>query len=73
MSKRPDYGDATPEDLAWVIMTGRPIRDRYPLSERRKAGSSQPSTEPSAASDPESQRGEDCVSQRTGKRSDQDA
>ena len=33
--KRPDYGNATPRDLAWMIMTGRPVRDRYPLSRHR--------------------------------------
>ena len=45
MSKRPDYGDATPEDLARALMRPRNAR-------RKKARCPQPDPDTSGASQP---------------------
>ena len=50
--KKPDYGDATPEDLARALMSERLKAIRYQQSVRDKAGSSQPAAEQPPSSEP---------------------
>ena len=73
MRKRPDYGDATPEDLLRALMTVPRKKARYRQSGPHKVGSSRPSTEPPVSSETSSQDGEDCASRQTPERTDQDA
>lgn len=72
MRKRPDYGDATPEDLLRSLMTVPRRKARFRQSTRHKARSSQPLAEPPVSSEPLSQGDEDCASQQTPEHSDQD-
>ena len=71
--KKPDYGDATPEDLARALMSERLKAIRYQQSVRDKAGSSQPAAEQPPSSEPGCQDPSDCASPQTPSRSDQDA
>ena len=71
--KRPDYGDATPEDLVRALMNVPQRKAHYRRSVRGKSGSSQPAVEQRPSSEPECQTPSDCASQQTPERSDQDA
>ena len=73
MRKRPDYGNATPEDLARALMNAPRRKARYRQRVSGKATSSRPATGQRSASDPESQTLSDCASRQTPEPSDQDA
>ena len=73
MRKRPDYGNATPEDLLRALMTERPKTARYRQSDSGRSDASLPDSEPPAASESECQTHEDCASPQTPERSGQDA
>ncbi len=73
MRKRPDYGDATPEDLVRALMTVHPKTGHYQPSERRREASSRPELGQPAPSDPGFRTLSDCASPQTPERTDQDA
>ena len=53
MRKRPDYGDATPEDVARALMTEHQKKARFRQSGPDTSAASQPDSEQPAASEPE--------------------
>ena len=73
MRKRPDYGNATPGDLARSLMHGHRKTARYRQSGPGKSDASRPDSELPGASDPGCQTGGDCASPKTLGHSDQDA
>ena len=60
--KKPDYGDATPEDLARALMNVRQRKAHYRRSVRDKSGSSPPAALQRPSSDSECQAPSDCAS-----------
>ena len=71
--KKPDYGNATPEDLARSLMNERQRKAHYQRSMYDKADASQPAAEQPPSSEPGCQADEDCASQQTPSHNDQDA
>ena len=71
--KKPDYGNATPEDLARSLMNEHQKKAHYQRSVRDKAGSSQPAAEQPPSSEPGCQAPSCCDDPQTPGRSDQDA
>ena len=72
MRKRPDYGDATLEDLVRALMRVHRKTARYRQSVPDTSVVSQPSPAQPASSGPECPAGEGCASQRTHEHSDPD-
>ena len=73
MRKRPDYGNATPGDLARALMSERLKTIRYRRSVAGKKGASLSDQPQPASSDPECRAGASCDSPQTHGRNDQDA
>ena len=71
--KKPDYGNATPKDLARALMSERLKAIHYQRSVSGKAGSSQPAAEQPPSSEPGCQAPSCCDDPQTPGRSDQDA
>ena len=71
--KRPDYGDATPEDLARAFMNVHQRKAHYRRSVRDKSGSSPSVSLQRPSSDSKCHAPSGCVSPQTPERSDQDA
>ena len=72
MLHRPDYGNATPEDLARVLLRTKNAhqrKDRYPQSDRGTSTACQPDPQQGPSSGPEYPHSERCASPRIPERS----
>ena len=73
MRKRPDYGGASPEDVARALMTEHQKKARWGQSDSGKSGDDGPDSELPSASESEYPSPEDCDAPRTPEHSGQDA